>query len=59
MDFAYVCLVFALFGALFCFNVYFVFVDLCTGLMFVSLNISVAVLIWLPFCVVNAQELEN
>jgi len=27
--------------------------------MFVSLNISVAVLIWLFFCVVNVQELEN
>lgn len=28
--------------------------DLC-----LCLNISVAVLIWLPFCAVNAQELEN
>jgi len=59
LDFTYVCLVSVLFGAVFCFNEYFVYLGLCTGFMFVSLNISVAVLIWLPFCVVKSQELEN
>ena len=48
-----------LFGTVFSFDEYFVLLGLCTGFMFVSLNISVAVLIWLPECVVNGQEMEN
>lgn len=31
----------------------------CDLALCLCLNISVAVLIWLPFCTVNAQELEN
>jgi hypothetical protein len=46
-------------GAVFCFSEYFVFLGLCAGFMFVLSSISVAVIIWLPACVVNAQELEN